>query len=124
MCVFRFWRKIDIFYWFFLNEGNFDIDIHSLSLSEIKKYTFEDSQNLSSDVFDIVANKAIICRNGIIFIENSSKKNSLHIYTPLGMEILYSPIINSDGKMIIDLNQLPDGIYLLNFGDETLKIKI
>lgn len=103
-------------------EDGFEIGLHSLQLSEVVKYTFEDSGHLPEGLSDVIIESDIKIRDGIVVIGAKHAQEQVRLYNTLGQEITYLPIYTSDASVVIDINQLPFGVYLLNVGSETLKI--
>ena len=106
----------------FFTENGFEIGLHSLQLSEVVKYTFEDSENLPEGLSDVVIESDIKIRDGIVVVSAKHARDKVCLYNALGQEITYMPVYSSAESVIIDINQLPVGVYLLHVGSETLKI--
>lgn len=105
----------------FFTENGFEIGLHSLQLSEVVKYTFEDSEHLPEGLSETIESDIKI-RDGIVVIGTKHANDKVRLYNSLGQEISYLPIYSGETSAVIDLNQLPTGVYLLNIGSETLKI--
>ena len=103
-------------------ENGFDIGLHSLQLSEVVKYTFEDSDHLPEGLSDVIVESDIKIRDGIVVIGARHAQEHVRLFNTLGQQITYVPVYTSETSLVIDLNQLPLGVYLLNVGSETLKI--
>lgn len=105
----------------FFTETGMEIGLHSFAISEVTKYTFGDSENLSEDLSDAILQKGVSLHDGMLFV-SLSENSSLRICTVAGQEIHYQPVWQQDNKIMIDINTLPTGIYVLSTGTETLKI--
>ena len=93
-----------------------------MQLSEVVKYTFENSEHLPEGLSDVIIESDIKIRDGIVVIGTKHAKDKVLLYNSLGQEIIYMPVYSSAESVIIDMTQLPTGVYLLNVGSETLKI--
>lgn len=103
-------------------ENGFEIGLHSLQLSKVVKYTFEDSGHLPTGLSDVIIESDIKIRDGIVVIGAKHAQEQVHLFNTLGQEITYLPVYTNETSVVIDMNQLPFGVYLLNVGSETLKI--
>ena len=103
-------------------ENGFEIGLHSFQILEVVKYTFEDSEHLPEGTEGIIVESYVTVRNGIVMIKTKHGQDHVRLFTPTGQEIVNQPVYYSADNMIIDMNNLPSGVYLLNIGSETLKI--
>lgn len=106
----------------FVTNSGLEIGLRSFNLSDLQNYTFGDSENLPEGLSDFIVNEPAMLRDGVLIVKLKDKSNFLRIFTPTGQEIKQCPTIRQDDKVMIDINSLPTGVYLINIGAETLKI--
>lgn len=93
-------------------------------ISNIKKYTIEDSETI--DIVDMGKSKNIngyTINNGQIAIRLADKAQKVGLYTLSGMELPSIGKTDTNGVLRFSLPQTGDGVFLLKIGDETLKIR-
>lgn len=106
---------------FLFSEKGVEIGLHDLTISEVVKYTFGDSETYLAALPNAVLQDAVSLHEGMLLVSLTGN-NSLHIFTTTGQEIMYHPLWQQDNKIMIDLNFLPTGIYVISTGTEKLKI--
>lgn len=106
----------------FVTNSGLEIGLRSFDLSDLQNYTFGDSENLPEGLSDFIVNEPAMLRDGVLIVKLKDNSNVVRIFTPVGQEINQCPSIQQDDKMMIDINGLPTGVYLINIGTETLKI--
>ena len=93
-------------------------------ISNIKKYTIEDSETI--DMVNLDKSKNIngyTINNGQIAIRLADKAQKVRLYTLGGMELPLLGKPDSNGVLRFSLPQTGDGVFLLKIGDETIKIR-
>ena len=105
----------------FFTESGIEIGLHSLTLSEVTKYTFGDSENLPEDLSNVTMQDGISFYDGMLLV-SLKENNALSIFTVTGQEIMCKPVWQHENKIMVDLNFLPNGMYVISTGEETLKI--
>lgn len=105
----------------FFTENGAEINLHTYQLSEIKKYTFGDSENLPQGLSDLIAHEPVAMYDGKLFVNMHESDTRLCIYTVAGQEMQLQNITRTDNKAVVDISSLPAGVYVLGIGSESIK---
>lgn len=101
--------------------GVVSFDTKRFLVSEIRKYTFGEYGNSINDVFAQNGVKYDLDLDGNIIISPNNKKN-FAVYTSNGQEIKVKSTSLSNGKILIGFSDLPAGVYIVKYGNESFKI--
>lgn len=99
--------------------GVVSFDTKRFLVSEVRKYTFGEYGNSINDVF--AQNGVKYDLDGNIIISPNNKKN-FAVYTSNGQEIKVKSTSLSNGKILIGFSDLPAGVYIVKYGNESFKI--
>lgn len=102
-------------------ENGTEINMHSYQFSEIKKYTFGDSEHLPVGLSDLIVHEPVSMRDGKLIVSVQDENTRLCVYSVLGQEMQLPVALQSDNKTVIDISSLPSGAYVLGIGSETIK---
>lgn len=107
------------------NEQSLLIKSHSMEISyplaDVVKYTFI-NQPTMSNITSISAGYKVAYIEGNIVLENVLNDQTIQLYTVKG-ELLKSYPIHKGESTTISLNEYSDGVYLLQIGNVTYKMK-
>lgn len=105
----------------FFTENGAEINLHTYQLSEIKKYTFGDSEHLPEGLSDQIAHELVAMYDGKLFVNMQKGDTRLCIYTIAGQEMRLQNITRTYNKAVVDISGLPAGVYVLGIGSESVK---
>ncbi len=105
----------------FFTENGAEINLHTYQLSEIKKFTFGDSEHLPEGLSDLIAYEPVSIHDGKLFVNMQESDTRLCIYTIAGQEMRLQNITRTDHKAVVDISGLPAGVYVLGIGSESIK---
>ena len=105
----------------FFGEDGIYIGTDSYQFSELKNYIFGDSENLPDNIAEVISNIKFYHQNGLLYINNIPTNTDVSVYTLLG-QVVNCPIeYYSDDSLVIDVNGLIPGVWLISIGNETIK---
>ncbi len=105
----------------YFTETGAEINMHSYQFSEVKKYTFGDSEHLPQGLSDLIAHESVAMHDGKLIVSMQESDTRLCIYTITGQEMQLPHITRTDNKAVVDINNLPAGVYVLGIGTESIK---
>ncbi len=101
------------------------IGIEQYQFENIRKYTFGNSENIGTSIsLPKEAGGNFRVENGVLYITTTEADKSVRIYTIDGKEIPISHKAAPNGLISINLSSYGCGVYLLQVGNETLKISV
>lgn len=100
-------------------EVSFATDV--FQMTNIKKYTIGDSENVSINNVLIGGDMDYIYLRGKIFVNLSNPKDPIRLYDLEGKMQAINKTESTDG-VVIDINHMAKGMYFLTIGEETIKI--
>ncbi len=95
-----------------------------LPVAEVKNWTFstdEDSENLWTDLEKIDGDATCVQLRDKIVLNNLPDGSQIALFTANGKQICTASV---NGSYELSLNDLPKGVYLLNYNRQTIKIVI
>ncbi len=103
-------------------DGVVSIDTKQYQFTNIRKYTLENSDQISSAIELLEGNsKDFRIENGVLYFAKNGGNSKISIYTVDGKELPMNSTRNKNG---INLSVYGSGVYLLKAGNETIKISV
>lgn len=98
------------------NEGSF-----SLKKSDVKELNFVYMEEFPSGIDDLQNSGMITYKHQILSVSGYSPHTALSVYSTDG-RLMLKVFVSNDGTAATNLSTLPSGIYIINVGDDNIKI--
>ena len=98
------------------NEGSL-----SLNKSDVKELNFIYMEEIPSGINDVKASGVITYENQILTVSGYKAQTAVSVFGTDG-RLLINTVVKRDGTATANLSTLPNGIYIIQAGDDNLKI--
>lgn len=99
------------------------INTEHFQFNDVKKYTFSDNEALGIEFSDEEFDNIEFIDENKLSVSLKDLKAKIAVFSTNGVEMHVLQIPRKKNEVVLDLNSLPDGVYIVYVGNENFKIR-